>query len=227
MTNPKFPEGKYFSIFTHVRPGRGGLTRLMLMRQRLFYDAGIQMPLLTFDVHPDYENVRQQLVADSYMHPRAEIMNVWSWFVDNDLSGYSPIGEYEPINNLGFSTESITKGGLHWSTVFSSGKQIVAKEYYRPDGTLAIRHIWDEAVSVGLTPRVEVVSRVGQVIQRFQSRPELHRFWVTQVLAPGDENIFIISDSRVVSGHFLDMEERVFTLLQLHNPHSHRSEHFL
>lgn len=198
----------------------------MLLRQRLFYEAGIQMPLLTFDQNTDYKIVHQQLVADGYLHPDAEILNIWRWFVDHELSETNPISEFEstPIGEL--TTEVFEMDGDPWLTIHNLGDIEIAKEYFRSDGTIAIRLVSEDGGLAGLTPGIELVGASGQVINEFKTLREFYRFWVT-LLSPGSENVFLISDSRIIIPSFLEMGTRYFTLLQIHTPHSSDDRHFL
>lgn len=184
------------------------------------------MPLLTFDQNTDYKIVRQQLVADGYLHPDAEILNIWRWFVDHELLKAKPISEFEktPAGSLGI--QSVEMDGKPWLTIYRMGDKEIAKEYLRPDGTIAIRLVSDDGGLIDLTPGIELVNATGQVLEKFNSLREYYRFWVT-LLAPVAGNVFLISDSRIIIPNFLGMDERVFTLLQLHNPHSRRSAHLM
>lgn len=226
MPKPSFPAGQYFAIAGNVRPGRGGLTRLMLLRQRLFYEAGVEMPLLTFDQNTDYKIVHQQLVADGYLHPEAEIWNIWRWFVDHELLGAETGTELKvtPIDEL--TTENFEMDGRPWLAIHNLGDKEVAKEYFRTDGKIAIRLVSENGSLVGLKPGIELVNASGLVTKQFESLREFYRFWVT-VLTPGNENVFLISDSRIIIPNFLNMGIRYFTFLQIHTPHSSDDRHFL
>ncbi len=198
----------------------------MLLRQRLFYEAGIEMPLLTFDQNTDYKVVHQQLVADGYLHPHARILNIWRWFVDHEFSNAKSLTEFEKTPADSLRIESFEMNGKPWLTIYSQGEKDIAKEYLRPDGSIAIRLVLDDGTPVGLTPGVELVNASGQVWEKFKSLREFYRFWVT-LLTPGEENVFLISDSRIIIPNFLDMGTRFFTFLQIHTPHSTDDRHFL
>ena len=58
------PEGRYFSLSGMIRPGTGGQTRALLMRNRLLTQkAGIETTLTTFDSPPVYPDVREALTS--------------------------------------------------------------------------------------------------------------------------------------------------------------------
>ncbi len=198
----------------------------MLLRQRLFYEAGIEMPLLTFDQNTDYKVVHQQLVADGYLHPHARILNIWRWFVDHEFSNAKSLTEFEKTPADSLRIESFEMNGKPWLTIYSQGEKDIAKEYLRPDGSIAIRLVLDDGTPVGLTPGVELVNASGQVLEKFNSLREFYRFWVN-LLSPVAGNVFLISDSRIIIPNFLEMGTRFLTLLHIHTAHSTDDRHFL
>lgn len=220
MTNPsRLPAGRYFSLLKHIRPSSGGGERVSLLRQRMFYEFGVPNPLLVFDPNPDYASVQERLKSDGYMHPDAQILNLWHWFVDNRLPNLPATNECEPIPTAMFTTKTVMKGNHNWSTVFLLGEQPIAREFHRPDGTKAIRHIFGEADKFGISPRIELIDQQEQIVKQFKSEPELHKYWFS-LLAPEDENVFLLVDDWRLVETFINLDERFFTFFQLHNRHS-------
>ena len=189
------------------------------MRQRMFYEAGVPNPLLVLDPYPDYATVQAQLITDGYMHPDAQIINVWHWFIDTWLPDLPSLGEFEPMPSGLFSTETVNKGNVKWSTIFKLDDEPIAREFYRHDGTIAIRHIWGEVASTRVSPRVELIDHEGQVVIRFESEFDFHKYWLS-LLAPKDEKVFLIIDDWRLVDTFTNLDERFITFFQLHNRHS-------
>lgn len=218
-SSSRLPAGRYFSLLKHIRPSSGGGERVSLLRQRLFYEVGVPNPILVFDPNPDYTNVQKQLIADGHMHPDAQILNVWHWFVDNGLPDLPSLSEYEPMPAGLFTTKTVMKEDHIWSTVFMFGDQPIAREFHRLDGTTAVRNILGGAEQFGISPRIELIDQQGRVVKHFASEPELHKYWF-QLLAPGDEHVFLLIDDWRLVKTFTDLEEKFLTFFQLHNRHS-------
>src|SRR5690606_27055183 len=66
-----FPDGAWFSVAGHVRLGAGGQARMVLLRHRLFLQAGLDFPILTDNPVPSYEPARAGLVADGLLLPES------------------------------------------------------------------------------------------------------------------------------------------------------------
>lgn len=199
----------------------------MLLRQRVFHDVGIDMPLVTFAPQVDYEEIRIKLVADGLMHPESQILNLWDWLLEHaDEFPESPNEFFHlPTGNL--TSKTYNRGDNLWSTIYrdSTGK-LAARDYFYADDTLAIHRIYPRANTDFQEPSIQVLNRAGRVVRHFGSAKELKRFWI-EALAGDSERVFLLSDSRRVIADFLNMNERFFTLSQMHNPHNLKQRHFL
>ena len=78
MAEIEMPEGLYLSLSGVVRPGTGGQTRALLMRNRLLTQkAGVETTLLTFDSPPVYHDVRAGLEDRDSWFPACTCSTSW------------------------------------------------------------------------------------------------------------------------------------------------------
>lgn len=222
----ELPEGRYLSVVGHMRENMGGLTRLVLMRQRIFTEAGVTIPILTFDGSTRYPLLRESLRDQGLLHRDAEILNLMEWLIADTSSADRPAASYDHetwqaqlADSRIVAEEEPRPDGAPWRTSYLiPGTGAVAHEYRRADGSPALRIPTDHAARAGLRLRPELVNPEAQVVRAFLDRHELHQYWLTR-LCPGDERVFVVCDSRFALARLYGLPERFHTMHQLHNPY--------
>ena len=94
MAEIEMPEGLYLSLSGVIRPGTGGQTRALLMRNRILTQkAGVETTLLTFDSPPVYHDVRAGLEEQGQLVPGMRLLNIFEWYRHNDGPDNEPIAD--------------------------------------------------------------------------------------------------------------------------------------
>lgn len=209
------PPGAYVSIIGNIRPGAGGQTRVLLMRHRLFgQQLGIDVPILTYNPAPDYDDVRASLHADRLLLPDSRLLNMHEDLRARELAG--PAVGAVPRPPATPDQVRRDRGGRPWQR-----RMVPADggppwlEFLRPDGSAYAR-----TPVRGVKGPAEVCGSGGDVIGAWPTVGGLWRWW-TQLVAPPAGHVFVLSDSRYVSREIALIEdERFFVLHQMHNPHT-------
>lgn len=219
-----FPAGTYLGINGELRLGRGGQTRVILMRQRALLElAGIDMPIVTIDAYPEYEAVRSGFVDQGLMAPQSRILNLFDWFAEGGADDWHAVEDVSDRDDRLLSrceTVSTTrKDGRPWRIAHRDADgTVMARDYLRDDGTLALRCVTPAGSAAGLSGKSRAFDREGAAVLEVPHRTDLIRRWI-QAITPGDEQVFLVSDSRFAIYHLVDLGERFHTLHQMHAPH--------
>lgn len=222
----RFPDGAWFSIVGNVRLGAGGQTRMVLLRHRLFLQAGLDFPILTYNPVPSYEPVRAGLVADGLLLPESRLVNLHEDLRARDLSSLpevetppagSPLpAEEAPRSSLGAAgrVDDVEDGYVWRRRHLDAAGQEIAWEYLRPDGTPYA--VTPPDVMEGHT---RVLDRDGRTVMVGDGLGDLWRWW-TRLQLPPSGDVYLVSDSRFVAEELgLIDDPRVVLMHQMHNPH--------
>jgi glycosyltransferase involved in cell wall biosynthesis len=221
---PEFqmPDGQYFSISDRIPPGTGGQTRALLMRNRLLAQrAGIEPILLTFDVTPDYPQVRAVLREQGQLVDPMRLLNIFEWYRDNDIDQLPAIGEPLPeITGFDRLDETHPDGSVYVTKYgHARSRNPVIVDYRRRDGSVFVR--CPANTSMGSTPATDtfLVNSLGQPVGKWTKFGGWAQHWIMTLTKPGPP-AFIISDSRYELAHILPMpDERFFVMHLMHNIH--------
>ena len=212
-----FPTGHYFSVVRSISSGADDQSRTALLRHRLIWNyANKLIPLVTFDPVPNYDPVREALMAEDLLLPNSQIVNMHEWLREHQhgIDPHRAEAEPEPA----FTVEETYDGGregVPWR-VFVKGVHSGQDhwDYLRPDGTRYLRTPADSMLGTTL-----VLDHQERVVADHDGLGDLWRWWTLQLLPPAGP-VFLISDCRFVTFElgFLN-EPRVHLLHQMHNPH--------
>lgn len=216
----RFPAGTWFSVVGNVRLGAGGQTRMVLLRHRLFVAAGLDFPILTYNPVPSYEPIRDGLRQDGLLLPESRLINLHEDLRERDLADLPAVAA-APVPAPA-RTEDDVEAGYVWRRrhVGPDGDE-TTWEYLRPDGT-----------TYAFTPPdvmdgdTRVLDRDGRVVLVGDGLGDLWRWW-TRRLAPSDDTVFLVSDSRFVAEELGLLDDPRFVLMhQMHNPHLRGERHW-
>lgn len=208
-----FPVGAWFSVVGNIRLGAGGQTRVVLLRHRLFVEAGLDFPILTYNPVPSYDPIRAGLLADGLLLPQSRLVNLHEDLRARDLSAL-PTVEAGPEPS-GEGTIDDVDNGYVWRRrqVDADGTE-TAWQYLRPDGTTYAFTPPD--VMAGDT---RVLDRDGRTVLAGSGLGDLWRWWTRRVV-PADGPVFLVSDSRFIAEELGLLDDpRIVLMHQMHNPH--------
>ena len=219
------PEGLYLSLSGVVRPGTGGQTRALLMRNRLLTQkAGVETTLLTFDSPPVYHDVRAGLEEQGQLVPGMHLLNIFEWYRHNDGPDSEPIADSLPQLDGYVTEDEQHPDGTVYLTKYLQPRagelHPVINDYRRPDGSVFLRT--PAGVAADSTPASPyiLVNRQGAPTHTWPKKGGWHRLWLRQ-LAGDAERVFVISDSRFALAYIAPMRDQRFHLLHLmHNTHT-------
>ena len=219
------PEGLYLSLSGVVRPGTGGQTRALLMRNRLLTQkAGVETTLLTFDSPPVYHDVRAGLEEQGQLVPGMHLLNIFEWYRDNDGPDHEPIADSLPQLDGYVTEDEQHPDGTVYLTKYLQPRagelHPVINDYRRPDGSVFLRT--PAGVAADSTPASPyiLVNRQGAPTHTWPKKGGWHRLWL-RTLAGDAERVFVISDSRFALAYVAPMRDQRFHLLHLmHNTHT-------
>lgn len=222
MSEFDFPAGTYLGINGELQLGRGGQTRVILLRQRAMLElAGIDMPVVTFAPHPEYERVRAGFIEQGHMAPQSRVVNIVDWFTNGNADARPAIATDDDRDLLKRyeRREIFREDGRLWSVEYlDSDDTPVAQDFLRDDGSHALRYPLRKAAQAGISTKHRAFDRSGDVILEEKSRRALYRHWI-ETIVPEDGSVFLMSDSRFAIRHLLDLGERFHALHQMHAPH--------
>ena len=225
MAEIEMPEGLYFSLSGVVRPGTGGQTRALLMRNRLLTQkAGVETTLLTFDSPPVYPDVRAGLEEQGQLVPGMRLLNIFEWYRAHEGADDEPIADSLPkLDGFVTEDEQHPDGTVYLTKYLQSRAGVLhpaIHDYRRPDGSVYLRAPAGVAAdSTPASPYV-LVNRQGAPTHTWPRKGGWHRLWL-RTLAGDAERVFVISDSRFALAHIAPMRDQRFHLLHLmHNTHT-------
>lgn len=205
MVEIEMPEGTYLSLAVVVRPGGGGQTRALLMRNRLFARrAGLSPKVLSFDDPPVYPEVREVLRAEGHLvdhlEPNGEDLL--------ELDGFDLNQDLHPDGSV-YRTRHMNQ---------KNGKE-TAIDYHRADGSVFLRAPSQSTVNANPVTPFVLVNAKGEPVRQWPKKGGWHRQWL-QDLTEGISRVFVISDSRFATPHVLPLRDPRFHVLHLmHNIH--------
>jgi poly(glycerol-phosphate) alpha-glucosyltransferase len=225
MAEIEMPEGRYFSLSGMIRPGTGGQTRALLMRNRILTQkAGVEPTLVTFDSPPIYPEVRAALEKQGQLVPGMRLLNIFEWCRNHGGFDGEPIADSLPKLD-GFITEDeLHPDGTVYLTKYHNERagalHEAVRDYRRPDGSVYLRAPAGAAAdSTPATPYI-VTNGQGAPTHSWPRKGGWHRLWL-RTLAGDAERVFVISDSRFALAHVAPMRDQRFHLLHLmHNTHT-------
>ncbi len=219
------PEGLYLSLSGVVRPGTGGQTRALLMRNRILTQkAGVETTLLTFDSPPVYHDVRAGLEEQGQLVPGMHLLNIFEWYRHNEHPDHEPIADALPqLDGYVTEDEQHPDGTVYLTKYLQPrGGELhpLIADYRRPDGSVFLRT--PAGVAADSTPASPyiLVNRQGAPTHTWPKKGGWHRLWL-RTLAGDAERVFVISDSRFALAYIAPMRDQRFHVLHLmHNTHT-------
>ena len=221
MFDLEMPDGAYFSLSGLIRDDAGGQTRALLMRNRLFAEyTTIRPTVLTFDSGPVYPEVRKALRRAGQLVPGMRLLNLHEDLRIADLSGEPVVdARLDDISGYQQTTEIHPDGTLYRIRYVDRVTQTLQlTDYYRADGSRYLRAAETESMrkSIGYL----LLNQDEQPVRSYRAVRELYRFWIRWI-APPDQRIFIISDSRFTLAHVVPFRSPRFHVMHLmHNVHT-------
>jgi poly(glycerol-phosphate) alpha-glucosyltransferase len=222
MADVELPAGRYVFTVLEVRAGSGGLSRAVLLRNRLFAErAGVQPTLLALRPHPDYPERKARLVEEGLLSEQTPVLSVYDYLrlapsgtppadapLLEPLPGTKPVEEARPDGHP-FRTvhrDRLTGADTAW-------------DYRRPDGTVHLRVLAGRRGPNG-APRARTVAPDGRVVRSFASMPAFHRYHL-RVLFPPPGRVFLFLDNRVSVPLLVPAPgARFHVICMLHNQHT-------
>jgi poly(glycerol-phosphate) alpha-glucosyltransferase len=225
MAEIEMPEGLYLSLSGVVRPGTGGQTRALLMRNRILTQkAGVETRLLTFDSPPVYAEVRAGLEEQGQLVPGMQLLNIFEWYRHNDGPEKEPIADSLPKLDGYVTEDEQHPDGTVYLTRYLQPRagelHPVIHDYRRPDGSVYLRT--PAGVAADSTPASPyiLVNREGAPTHSWPKKGGWHKLWL-RMLAGDAERVFLISDSRFALAYVVPMRDPRFHVLHLmHNTHT-------
>lgn len=215
------PEGAYFSLSGVIRPDAGGQTRALLMRNRLFAQhTTIRPTLLTFDTDPVYPEVRKALRDAGLFVPGMRLVNLYEDLRTADFTA-EPVEEVElaELDQFERTSEAHPDGSIyrtHYVDPTDQSPQVI--DYHRADGSRYLRVPASE--NMKKSARYLLLNENERPIKAYRTINELYRFWL-RWLAPGDQRVFVISDSRFTLARVVPFKSPRFHVMHLmHNVHT-------
>ena len=218
-----FPAGRYFSTPTVIGVEKGGETRALLLRNRIFVnEAGLRPVVLTFSARADWVERRQAMLDSGMLLPEIATPNLYEHYREHGWPGSEALdGTAQTIDVSGWRpVEETSPEGRPWRVVYQDQSgQTVAYDYLRSDGTpylripefgFAQRNSWPS--------RIEQLGSAGEVVGSFDSLGQWFRRWIREMTE--GERSFVFVDSRLNAPHILPMRaSHIHTIYMLHNTH--------
>lgn len=214
------PAGAYFSLSGVIRADTGGQTRALLMRNRLFAQhTSIRPTLLTVDSAPVYPEVRKALRQAGQLVPGMRLIN---FFEDLRAADFTA----EPVEENGLTeledgeraTERHPDGSVYRTRYYDRSGLLQATDYHRPDGSRYLRIPESDLLKTGRN--YLLLNENEEPIKAYRAIRELYRFWIRWI-APPDQRVFIISDSRFTLANLVPFSSPRFHVMHLmHNVHT-------
>lgn len=220
MANFSFPDGSYFSVIGNIRIGAGGQTRMALLRHRLMLSqAGLDVPLVTFNPVPSYDPIRASLLEEKLLLPDSRLLNMHESLRILDF-GSDPEREAAPPIDTAAVGEVVD--GYRWRLgPADTDRDNAFHDYLRADGS---RYAHTPATSmIGTTT---IFDHEERIVVSFDGLGELWRWWLQQIL-PATDPVFLVSDSRFIASELGLLDDpRIHLLHQMHNPHLTGQRHW-
>ncbi|MGH1563831.1 glycosyltransferase [Mumia sp. DW29H23] len=210
------PAGTYLSVARGIRLGKGGRTAALLMRARILGELGGRRSLVaTYDAYPDYDEVRDALVARGVLETPSRLVNLFEDYRSRSPealgAGTAPLPLLAGTRARANDRADGTPGT--WSHVDEDGA-VVAVDHRRPDGSVFLREAVDHDRA-----EFSLVDHAGRVVRSWRRRPGMVRSWL-RGLAPSGP-VFAVTDSRFTVRMLLGLRSRRFHVLEVvHNPHT-------
>ena len=220
MPEPELPRGRYLTVAYQVHPEAGGQTRAMLMRNRILaQQGGVRPEVLALGPVPDSAERRVALLEQGALIEEIATRNLYDHYREHGW-GDEPPGEPLPDLSAHKVREEPRADGTVLRVVYrpDGGRRVY--DYLRADGTPFLR-VAAHALSRKPTwpTRLERVGPDGRVSGAFGSLRAWHLRWLRE-LTPGDERVFVFTDSRYVLPHIAPLRDRRMRMLyQVHNLH--------
>jgi poly(glycerol-phosphate) alpha-glucosyltransferase len=221
MAEPELPRGRYLTVAYQVHPEAGGQTRAMLMRTRILAQQGAVRPeVLALGPVPDSDARRAALLEQGALIEEIVTRNLYDHYREHGW-GDEPAGAALPDLSAHTIEEEPRDDGSPLRVVYrppGDGRKVY--DYLRADGTPFLRVAAHQFSRKPSWPRsILRVGPDGRVCGEFTSLRALHHRWLEE-LTPGDERVFVFTDSRYVLPHLAPLRDRRMRLLyQVHNLH--------
>lgn len=186
---------------------------MVLLRHRLFLEAGLDFPILTYNPVPSYEPIRAGLLADGLLLPESRLVNLHEDLRERDLTGLPAVEAVPPPDSVA-SIDDVDDGRVWRRRHLDAAGVETTWQYLRTDGS-----------TYAFTPPdvmdgdTRVLDRDGRVVLAGSGLGDLWRWWTRQVV-PSDGSVFLVSDSRFVAEELGLLDDpRIILMHQMHNPH--------
>jgi poly(glycerol-phosphate) alpha-glucosyltransferase len=220
MDEPELPRGRYLTVAYQVHPEAGGQTRAMLLRTRILAEqGGVRPEVLALGPVPDSEERRTALLEQGALIEEIATRNLYDHYRDHGW-GDEPPGE--PLPDLSADTleEQPRADGSVLRVIYRPADGRRVHDYLRADGTPYLRVVAHAFSRMPSWPsEILRVGPDGRVCGAFGSLRAWHHRWLRE-LTPGDDCVFVFTDSRYVLPHLAPLRDRRMRLLyQMHNLH--------
>jgi len=220
MMPTELPQGRYLSCAFAVPADAGGQTRAMLMRNRIFAQAGgVRPEVLTLGPAVDHAERRERLREQGLLPADMPLLNLYEHYRTRGWGNQGPIGEAEDLGRHLFR-EDADHAGAHWRNVYKPPDSRPIFEYLREDGSPYLR-IPRFSKVYGWTWRcqIQLLGPAGALVGELTSVSQLFRRWIRDLVAE-DERAFVFTDSRYVVPHLVPMTAgRIHVIYLMHNIH--------
>jgi len=221
MRTIELPRGRYLSCAFRVAPNAGGQTRALLMRNRIFAQAGVRPDVLTLGAAPDYDERRRILLERGLLVDEIGLLNIYEHFREHGWGDRGGTGA--PLADLGVHriAEELRADGSPWRVTYRvPDTRYALYDYLRADGSPYLR-IPAFGLANGGSGRaaIQQVGHDGHVGAEYATAGQWFRSWIRE-LAAGAERAFVFVDSRYVVPHVAPMRaRRIHLIYVMHNVH--------
>ena len=223
----RLPTGRHFAVTWGIPDSYGGMTTALLQRSRAFARlGGVPVDVLTFDVRPDYDDVRALLRERGELIDGVRLLNLYDWLREHPLPGGS----------LRLDRDVFTPGERQGSRYAASplldrrygdDGTLLQVDHYRVDGALLLSERRDTRERGRLGGRsIVLCDERGVPVRSWARIHHLYRAWLDALTAK--QPSFIIVDSKTSANFMLDYRRRhVVTAHVVHNSHLARHDESL